>query len=59
MSHVLKKGARDVEAKAKSRTAGLPVPVRGKQVYTRVVLSMLYHGSAAREKYGKEAHNSV
>ena len=32
VSHILKKGARDVDAKAKSRTESLPIHIGGKCV---------------------------
>ena len=41
VSHDLKKGVRDGEAKARSSTEGLPVPVGGKRVYTPGVFSMV------------------
>ena len=40
-SHNLKKGTREGEAKARSRTEGLPDPDRGNRVNTAGVLSML------------------
>ena len=50
VSHALKKGTRAVDAKARSRTEGLPLPIGGNRVYTPGVLSMLYLRPAAREK---------
>ena len=41
VSHDLKKGARAGDAKARSRTEGLPVSDRGKRVYTPGVLRRL------------------
>lgn len=49
-SHDLKKGAREGDAKARSRTEGLSTPARENRVYTPGVLSMLKPRSAAREK---------
>ena len=40
-SHDLKKGAREEDAKARSKTKGLSIPDRGKRVYTPGVLSKL------------------
>ena len=34
VSHLVRKGERELEAKARSRTAGLPIPLRGNLVYT-------------------------
>jgi len=58
VAHSWKKGARDVEAKAKSRTEGLAGPLIGKRVKTPGVLSSEYPRSEALEKYGKKAWSS-
>ena len=50
VSQVITKGARDVNAKASSRTEGLPTPAEGNRGYTTGVLSMLYPRPEAREK---------
>ena len=59
MSYLERKGARELEAKARSRTAGLSTPLRGNLVYTPGVFSKVKPLWSAVVKKGSEAKYSL